>query len=137
MKTPRQTQELSHPAGKDAGAPSSRRDFLKRRLVAGTGLAMPLRVPGRVLGLDGAVAPSERIVFAGIGLGPRGQYDLSVMLPEKDVQFVAIADVQRSRRERVKQMADAHYGSKDCVMYRDMMELLARPDIDAVLIATG
>jgi predicted dehydrogenase len=83
------------------------------------------------------VAPSERIVLAGIGLGPRGQYDLGAMLPEKDVQFVAICDVQRSRREQVKQKADSHYGNQDCRMYADMFELLARPDIDAVLIATG
>jgi predicted dehydrogenase len=59
------------------------------------------------------------------------------MLPEKDVQFVAIADVQRSRREHVKKMADTHYGNTDCVMYRDMFEVYNRPDVDAVLIATG
>src|SRR5215510_5043705 len=115
----------------------NRREFLKRTLLGGAGLAFPLVLPGRVLGRDGAVAPNERIVFAGIGLGPRGQYDLSVMLPEKDVQFVAICDVQRSRREQVKRMADAHYGNKDCALYRDFRELLARPDIDAVIIATG
>jgi hypothetical protein len=85
-----------------------RREFLKRSFLGAAGLAVPLIVPGRVLGRDGGVAPSERIVFAGIGLGPRGQYDLNVMLPEKDVQFVAVCDVQRSRREQVKKMADDH-----------------------------
>ena len=115
----------------------NRRRFLGRTFLAGSAAAMPWCIPARALGRDGAVAPSERIVLGGIGLGPRGQYDLSVMLPEKDVQFVAIADAQGSRREQVKRMADAHYGNQDCVMYRDMMELLARPDIDAVLIATG
>ena len=114
-----------------------RRDFLKRTLLGAAGLAVPMIVPGPVLGRDGGVAPSERIVFAGIGLGPRGQYDLSVMLPENDVQFVAICDVQRARREQVKRIADARYGNKDCAMYRDFRELLARPDIDAILIATG
>jgi hypothetical protein len=115
----------------------NRRSFIKGTVLAGAGAFFPLFVPGRALGRDGAVAPSERIVFAGIGLGPRGQYDLSVMLPEKDVQFVAVCDVQRSRREQVKRMADNHYGNKDCAVYRDFRELLARPDIDAVLIATG
>jgi GFO/IDH/MocA oxidoreductase family protein len=115
----------------------SRRDFLKRTAAGAGCLTIPFIVPGRVLGLDGAVAPSERILFAGIGLGPRGQYDLSVMLPEQDVQFVAICDVQRSRREQVKRIADNHYGNSDCAMYRDFKELLARRDIDAVLIATG
>ena len=97
-----------------------RRDFLKRTLTAGAAAAAPMIVPARVLGRGGAVAPSERIVLAGIGLGPRGEYDLSVMLPEKDVQFVAICDVQRPRAERIKQMADSHYGNQDCAMYRDM-----------------
>src|SRR5512138_364383 len=114
----------------------NRREFLKQTVLAGAGLALPIVVPASALGRNGAVAPSERIVFAGIGLGPRGQYDLSVMLPEKDVQFVAVCDVQRSRREKVKQMADAHYGNTDCAMCSDFRELLARPDIDAVLIAT-
>ncbi len=98
---------------------------------------MPYLIPGRALGMNGAVAPSERIVLGGIGLGPRGEYDLSVMLPEQDVQFVAICDVQKSRRAAIKQMADQHYGNADCVMYRDLRELLDRRDIDAVLIATG
>jgi hypothetical protein len=114
-----------------------RRDFLKRTLLGTATVAIPSVVPCRVLGLGGGTPPSERIVFAGIGLGPRGQYDLSVMLPEKDVQFAAICDVQRSRREQVKRIADDHYGNQDCTMYRDFREVLARPDIDAVLIATG
>lgn len=115
----------------------TRRGFLSRTLAAAGTVALPWFIPARALGRDGAVAPSERIVLGGIGLGPRGQYDLSVMLPEKDVQFVAICDVQRARRERVKKMVDEHYGNQDCVLYRDLFELLARPDIDAVLIATG
>lgn len=125
MKNNRQSQRLN------------RRTFLQRTFIGAVGLGIPAFVPGQVLGKNGAVAASERIVFAGIGLGPRGQYDLSVMIPEPDVQFVAICDVQRSRREQVKRIADDHYGNKDCAMYRDFGELLARPDIDAVLIATG
>jgi predicted dehydrogenase len=119
------------------GSTSSRREFLGRSFAAAGGLAFPQFIPAKALGRDGAVAPSERIVLGGIGLGPRGRFDLSVMLPEKDVQFVTICDVQRSRREIVKQMADEHYGNKDCTMCRDMFEVFERPDIDAVLIATG
>ena len=111
-----------------------RRQFLA---AAATALAAPCIVPASALGADGHVAPSERIVLGAIGIGPRGRHDLSCMLPERDVQFVAICDIQRSRRQAVKQMADARYGNKDCAMYRDMFELLARDDIGAVLIATG
>ena len=115
----------------------SRRKFLYRTALAASAIGMPGFIPARALGRDGAVPPSEKIALAGIGLGPRGQYDLSVMLPQKDVQFVAICDVQRGRREQVKGQVDSFYGNQDCRMYSDMFELLARPDIDAVLIATG
>jgi hypothetical protein len=84
------------------------------------------------------VPPSEKIILGGIGVGNRGTGDLKWMLPEPDVQFVAICDAKKVQRERVKQIADAHYGNSDCKMYRDIREFLAeRTDIDAVLIATG
>jgi predicted dehydrogenase len=117
---------------------STRRHFLARTFQAGGAVALPYLIPASALGRDGAIAPSERIVLGGIGLGPRGKFDLTVaMLPEKDVKFVAICDVQRSRREEIKRIADDHYKNTDCAMYSDMFELLARQDIDAVLIATG
>ncbi len=98
---------------------------------------MPLIVPGRVLGRDGGVAPSERVVMGGFGIGRRGGSDLEVLIHEPDVQFIAIADVRAERRQAVKDLADQKNGNKDCVMYRDFRELLARKDIDALLIATG
>lgn len=116
----------------------SRRRFLHQVFQAsGAAIALPLYIPSRALGRDGHVAPSNRIVLAGVGIGPRGRYDLSVMLPEKDVQFVTICDVQRTRREAVKKMVDEHYGNGDCTMERDMFEVYGRDDIDAVLVATG
>ncbi len=99
---------------------------------------MPWIVPASALGRDGNVAPSNRIVMAGIGLGSRGHGVMRIWaLPEKDVQFVAICDVWKGRRDWVKSTVDAHYGNKDCKTYIDMHELLARPDIDAIYTATG
>ena len=80
---------------------------------------------------------SERITLGVIGIGPRATYDLGGMLKQPDCQCVAVCDVQASRREAGKKLVDKHYGNQDCVLYRDFRELLARPDIDAVLIATG
>mgnify|MGYP000409827620 CR=1 FL=1 len=120
-----------------ANAAYSRRQFLATTARAGALLAAPLVVPGAVLGADGGVAPSERIVLGAIGIGNRGAYVLSVFMQQPDVRFVAIADVKAARREAVKKNADARYGNNDCAMYRDLRELLARKDIDAVLIATG
>lgn len=105
--------------------------------MVGGAVAMPWVVPASALGKDGAVAPSERIVLGAIGIGPRGRGVLDAMLAQDDVQFVAICDIRADRRESVKATADARYGNADCAMYRDLRDLLARDDIDAVLIATG
>lgn len=115
----------------------TRRGFLKSAAGASAAFLVPQFIPGTSLGKGGTVAPSERIVLGGIGIGPRGQYDLSILLEQPDVQFVAICDVRAERREAVKAMADKKYGNNDCATYRDLFELLDRSDIDAVLIATG
>ncbi|NQU21634.1 MAG: Gfo/Idh/MocA family oxidoreductase, partial [Candidatus Nealsonbacteria bacterium] len=114
-----------------------RRRFLKTAMQTGALLAAPQLIPGTALGKDGAVAPSEKIVVGGIGIGNRGTYDLGCFLQQPDVQFVAVCDVKAARRKAVKQMADRKYENQDCDTYRDFRELLTRDDIDAVLIATG
>jgi len=120
------------------GGTVSRRQFLKRVAAAGGAVAMPCIIPASALGLDGKVAPSNRIVMAGIGLGGRGTGDLrSWILPDPQAQFVAICDVRRERRDAIKAMTDANYGNTDCKTYIEMMDVLARPDIDAILTATS
>ncbi len=113
---------------------SSRRSFLKQSLIAGVA---PLVVPGRVLGRDGGVAPSNRIALGGIGIGPRGKQVLETMLAEQDVHYRATCDVQARLRTEWLRRAEELYGKGACTAYRDFRELLARPDLDAVLIATG
>jgi predicted dehydrogenase len=116
----------------------TRRRFLARGAAAAGAIALPFYVPASSLGLDGSVAPSERIVMGAIGLGGRGSSDLGWMLGESDVRFVAVCDVRRASRESASNTVNAKYGNKDCAAYRDLRELLAeRADIDAVLIATG
>lgn len=115
----------------------SRRQFLKGTAVAGAALAAPTFVPASALGRNGSVAPSERILLGGIGIGARGEFDLNWMLAESDVRFLAVCDVRHTRRQAVKNIVDRRYGNHDCVMYADIREILARPDLDAVLIATG
>ncbi len=116
----------------------TRRQALSRGAAAAGAMAVPWFVPASALGLDGATAPSERIVMAGIGLGGRGSYDLSVMLQQKDVQWVAVCDVVKARRAAAKASVDATYGNQDCATYHDMRQLLSeRSDVDAVLVATG
>ena len=116
----------------------SRRQFLAKTAVAASAIALPYYIPASALGRDGYVAPSERILMGGIGIRGRGTGDLNWMMGEPDVQFVAICDIRKDRREAVKQIIDNKYGTKDCTMHRDIREFLAeRTDIDGVLIATG
>lgn len=113
----------------------SRRKFLSR---AAAVVAAPSIIPASALGLEGATPPSERIVVGCIGIRGRGLHDLRWMIRNPDVQVVAICDLQKKQREGVKGFIDEQYGNTDCAMYRDLREFLpARPDIDAVLIATG
>ncbi len=126
----------THPSGHP-----SRRGFLGRSLAAGTvaasSLAVPRFVSASTLGLGGAVAPSDRITVGGIGIGRRGTYDLGCFLEQSDVQFIAVADIKETQRTAVKERVDGHHNNTDCDTYRDFRDLLAREDIDSVLIATG
>lgn len=116
----------------------NRRQFFARGALAASAVAVPYFVPASALGRGGAVAPSERIVMGGIGMGGRGSYDLGVMLGMPEVQWVAVCDVVKSRREAAKNLVDSKQGNKDCAVYGDLRQLLAeRTDVDAVLIATG
>lgn len=116
----------------------TRRQFLTRGAMAAGAVAAPFLVPASALGRGGTVAPSERIVMGGIGIGGRGSYDLGYMLNERDVQWVAVCDLLKGRREAAKSVVDRKYDNKDCAIYSDLRELLAeQTDVDAVLIATG
>ncbi len=116
----------------------TRRQFLTQGMMAAGAVALPYCVPASVLGRNGTVTPSERIVMGGIGLGGRGSSDLEWTLNEPDVQWVAVCDVRKGQRQAAKNAVDAKYGNQDCIAYADMRQLLAeRKDVDAVLIATG
>ena len=67
---------------------TNRRDSFKAAAAA-SAVAVPYFVPGAALGIGPGVAPSERIVLGGLGIGPRGTKDLACFLANSDVQFVA------------------------------------------------
>lgn len=120
------------------GKPIHRRGLLKAAAsTAAAASVFPTIIPSSALGRDGAVAPSERVVVGGIGIGRRGTYDLGCFLQQSDVQFAAVCDVKEGQRMAIKKLVDEKYGNENCMMYNDFRELLDRSDIDAVLIATG
>jgi predicted dehydrogenase len=113
---------------------TNRRSFLKGALLAATA---PLIVPGSVLGLNGATAPSNKLVFGGIGMGNRARDTLPNFLACPDLQYVAVSDARTDRRAAAKRAVDQHYGNQDCRDYPDFRDLLAQKDIDGVVISTG
>ncbi|MBI5684796.1 MAG: Gfo/Idh/MocA family oxidoreductase [Verrucomicrobia bacterium] len=112
----------------------NRRQFLNR---AWTALAVPTILPASALGLNGTVAPSNRIVFGCIGIGARARHVMPSFLAQTDIVFTAVSDCREDRMKSAKEIMDTHYGNKDCRMYPDFQELLAQKDVDAVFIATG
>lgn len=108
---------------------SSRRSFLKTSAAFSSGL---LIVPSSVLGDDERPAPSERITLACIGTGNMGTNNLKAFLQDERVQVVAICDVDEKHRANAIEIA----GLKPSDGYGDFRQVLAREDIDAVMIAT-
>ncbi len=107
----------------------------RRRFVAASAaLAMPAVVPSRVLG---QAAPSRRVNLAAIGVGGRGGGTNQWILEQRpDVRYLAVVDCFRSRREGWAAMANQHYGGDFCRAYADYREVLARDDIDGVVVCT-
>ncbi len=115
----------------------NRRKFVKNVIVSSSSLALPVYIKAKALGRDGYTAPSNKITMGVIGVGPRCKKVLKGMLPNEDMQCLAIADVQATRRNDGKEIVDEFYQNKDCQTYIDFRRLLERKDIDAVLVATG
>jgi len=118
----------------------TRRQFLKGTAVATAGFLAPTIVPASVFGAD---APSERITIGFIGVGRMGTGDLRELMGFKQVQIVAVCDVDANRIQNAQKTVEAHYGKqsaggtyKGCVTFGDYRDLVARDDIDAVSIAT-
>ena len=119
----------------------SRRRFLRQAVGAAVGAAsLPAIVPSSVFGM---LAPSERITLGFIGVGKQGTYLLRAFLNEPGTQVLAVCDVDALKLKRARELTDQYYseqsaagGAKACKPYRDFRQLLARDDIDAVVIAT-
>ncbi|MHB8973817.1 MAG: Gfo/Idh/MocA family protein [Pirellulaceae bacterium] len=115
-----------------------RRSFLGRSLgAAGAVLAVPYFVPSSVLGLGGTVPPSDKITVGFIGTGSHGiSWNLRAYLEQPDAQVLAVCDVDSKHMAEAKQKVDEKYGNTACATTKDFREILARDDVDAVMIST-
>ena len=114
----------------------SRRRFLAQAAIV---TAAPFILPS----WSAQTQPGNRITLGFIGLGVQGRGLMNGFLQREGAQVVAVCDVDANRREEGRQRVDTHYGKqtaggafKGCLVFEDFRELLARPDIDAVVIAT-
>jgi len=120
------------------GTKLTRRGFLKG--LSAAALAAPAVVPASVLGAN---PPSERVALGHIGVGGQGSGLLNGFLGLPMGQSVAVCDPVKQRRESRAAHAESRYAAqkaqgtyKGCTPYNDFREMLARDDIDAVVIAT-
>ena len=117
-------------------------EYSRRRFLAGTSFAavgalgFPTIVPSVVFGAEGQVAPSNKITMGCIGVGGQGTDNMNSFLGPSGCRVVAVCDVSESRRQKAKERVDARYKDQGCAMISDWRELIARKDIDAVMIAT-
>jgi len=114
----------------------NRRRFLKNATgIAAGAVAFPYIVSSSALGNAGNVAASNRIVMGCIGMGGMGTGDMRGFLNKKEVQVVAVCDVDKSHRDKAKKNVDDKYKNDDCKTYLDFRDVIARDDIDSLSLA--
>jgi predicted dehydrogenase len=118
----------------------SRRVFLKQ---VTTAAALPVLVPRAALGDDKKAAAGERLTLGFIGMGTQMRGHLNYYLGQKETQVLAVCDVDNNRLQNARKRVEDRYGEdvksgvyKGCSAYKDFRDLVARKDIDAVVIAT-
>jgi predicted dehydrogenase len=108
---------------------STRRRFLKTSAAV---LGFPTIVPSSVFGEN---APSNRITMAVFGWGMQGPSNTNAFMNETDCQVVAACDLDKNHLDTAVGVINKRYGNTDCKAYHDFREVMARKDIDAVMLA--
>jgi len=117
----------------------NRREFVKQAAVASSAAAVaPYAITSTALGAGGAVPASDRIAMGFIGVGGHGiGRNLRMFLGQADAQPVALCDIDRRQVQSALNVVRQKYGAAfTCRTTRDWREVIARDDIDAVMIST-
>ncbi len=110
----------------------------RRQFLAAAGVvvaAAPTIIPASALGAEGQTAPSERITMGVVGWGMQGPGNTGEFLRNKDCQVVASCNIDEHHLQRSLDTINKRYDNKDCKAYKDYREMMAREDIDAVMLA--
>jgi len=121
----------------------NRRNFIKAAAGTATAVAgFPYIVPSSVFAQGGQTPPSERITLGFIGCGKQSQHLTRSFLNSPGTHVVAACDVDRLKLERNQKIVEDYYAGKNGGSYKgcdttgNFREILARDDIDAVVIST-
>jgi predicted dehydrogenase len=117
---------------KEQGTKITRRNFIT---AAAAAVAIPTFIPLSALGRAGKTAPSDRITLGVVGWGMQGPGNTDAFLALKDCQVVAACDLDTEHLSQAVNKINSHYKNTDCKPYHDYREMMARTDIDAVMLA--
>ncbi len=118
---------------------ANRRTFLKQAAIGATGaFALPNLITRTLSAAE--PTPNRRIQIGQIGHGRMGSGDMESVMKYPQARLVAVCDLDTKRLEQGRTAIEKHYkkgGEQqvDVKAYRDYRELLARPDIDAVIVS--
>src|SRR2546423_540619 len=110
----------------------NRRRFLA---TAGIAVAAPNIIVTRSWGAEKRAAPSERITMGIVGWGMQGPGNTNEFLKLPNCQVVATCNIDKNHLQQSVNTINNHYGNKDCKEYHDYREMMARTDIDTVMLA--
>src|SRR6266480_1841647 len=107
----------------------SRRRFLR---AAGLAVSAPMIAPSTLLGQN---APSNRVTMGVVGWGMQGPGNTTNFLNLPDCQVVAACDLDKEHLKSAVDHINEHCKNQDCKAYHDYREMMARKDIDTVMLA--
>jgi predicted dehydrogenase len=110
-----------------------RSSITRRRFLTAAGAAITMS--RGAWARSGRVAASNRITLGVIGWGMMGPANTKAFLSQNDCQVVAACDIETNHLQAAVDTINGQYGNKDCAAYHDYRELLARNDVDAIMIA--
>ena len=114
-----------------------RRGFLKQAAGISAAVGFPYLIRSSALGKAGSVAASNRITIGFIGVGGHGiDMNLRTFLGQPDAQAVAVCDVDSNNMNKARDIVNQKYGNTDCATYKDFRDVIARDDVDAVMVST-
>ena len=121
----------------------TRRGFLRTAGVAASAMAFPAIVPASARGADGHTAPSNRLNLGFIGVGKQMGGHINTFMRNPEVQVHSMCDVESVRRGVRKEGVNKHYARvfekpdyNGVLEFGDFRDVVARDDVDAVVIAT-